>query len=123
MITTPRFSLFCWAMGCADMCWHLLYQLLDGLVGCRLDRHVNPLVIQDINKLGLRQTLLWWVLLFPALLKRAGRTGTILDGMLVGLCFSLVSAFYWFYGLFAGMFGLVWLIWFLWTTRPPFRNR
>ena len=26
---------------------------------------VNPLVIQDINKLGLRQTLLWWVLLFP----------------------------------------------------------
>lgn len=81
---------------------------------------VNPLVIQDINKLGLRQTLLWWVLLFPALLKRAGRTGTVLDGMLVGLCFSLISAFYWFYGLFAGMFGVVWLIWFLWTTRPPF---
>ena len=81
---------------------------------------VNPLVIQDINKLGLRQTLLWWLLLFPALLKRAGRTGTVVDGMLVGLCFSFISAFYWFYGLFAGMFGAVWLAWFLWTTRPPF---
>ena len=78
---------------------------------------VNPLVIQDINKLGLRQTLLWWVLLFPALLKRAGRTGTVLDGVLVGLCFSLISAFYWFYGLFAGYLELSgW--WFLWTTRP-----
>ena len=36
---------------------------------------VNPLVIQDINKLGLRQTLLWWVLLFPALLKRGRADG------------------------------------------------
>ena len=81
---------------------------------------VNPLVIQDINKLGLRQTLLWWMLLFPALLQRAARTGTIIDGLLVGVCFSLIAAFYWFYGLFSAMFGVVWLVWFLWKHRPPF---
>ena len=60
---------------------------------------VNPLVIQDINKLGLRQTLLWWMLLFPALLQRAARTGTIIDGVLVGVCFfsdSCILLVLWF---------------------------
>ena len=82
---------------------------------------INPLVIQDINKLGLRQTLLWWMLLFPVFLKRAAHTTTIIDGMLTGLCFTLVSAFYWFYGLFTGLFGVIWLTWFLWTSKPPWR--
>lgn len=82
---------------------------------------INPLVIQDINKLGLRQTLLWWLLLFPVFLQRAGRTTNISDGILVGMCFSLISAFYWFYGLFAGMLGVIWLAWFLWSTKPPWR--
>ena len=82
---------------------------------------INPLVIQDINKLGLRQVLLWWLLLFPVTLKKASRTGTILDGAMVGVCFSMISAFYWFYGLFAGLYGLIWLVWWLFETRPPWR--
>ena len=47
---------------------------------------VNPLVIQDINKLGLRQTLLWWLLLFPALLKVLADRDRI-GWYAVGLCF------------------------------------
>jgi len=82
---------------------------------------INPLVIQDINKLGLRQVTLWWLLLFPIFLQRAGRTTTIKDGISVGVCFTLISAFYWFYGLFAAMFGAIWLIWWLIAERPPWR--
>jgi hypothetical protein len=87
-------------------------------LGAGLVAIINPLVIQDINKLGLRQTFLWWLLLFPVFLKRARRTGTIIDGMQVGLCYTLISAFYWFYGLFAGMFGFIWLGWH-WIKEPP----
>lgn len=82
---------------------------------------INPLVIQDINKLGLRQVLLWWMLLFPVTLKRASRTGTIVDGAMVGICFSLISAFYWFYGLFAGIYGLIWVVWWWFESKPPWR--
>ena len=71
---------------------------------------VNPLAIQDINGTGLRQVLLWWLLLFPISLRRATRTGRWWDGIWVGLCFTLVATFYWFYGLFAAMFGLVWIL-------------
>jgi len=70
----------------------------------------NPLVIQDINGTGLRQVLLWWVLLFPIALRRALRTAHPLDGVVVGLLFTLVSAFYWFYGLFIALFALIWLV-------------
>ncbi|MCK6505033.1 hypothetical protein L6R53_16815 [Myxococcota bacterium] len=77
----------------------------------------NPLVIQDINGTGLRQVLLWWVLLFPIALRRALRTAHPVDGLVVGLIFTLVSAFYWFYGLFTAMFGLAWLSGFLLTQR------
>ena len=83
---------------------------------------LNPLVIQDINKLGLRQVILWWLLLLPIFMQRASRSGSIFDGILVGVCFTLVSAFYWFYGLFAAMFGLVWIIWWWTTTKPPWRH-
>jgi hypothetical protein len=83
---------------------------------------INPLVIQDINKTGLRQVTLWWLLLFPIFLQRAGRTGNILDGILSGLCFALIAAFYWFYGLFAGLFGLFWVLWWAWKERPPWRH-
>ena len=83
---------------------------------------VNPLVIVDINGTGLRQVLLWWLLLFPISLMRATRTRTILDGALVGLLFTLVSAFYWFYGLFAAMFGLIWLVSWWWSHRPSWRS-
>ena len=82
---------------------------------------INPLVIQDINKLGLRQVTLWWLLLFPIFLQRAGRTTAIADGIAVGVCFTLVSAFYWFYGLFAAMFGAIWLAWWWLSEKPPWR--
>ena len=81
---------------------------------------INPLVIQDINKIGLRQTLLWWLLLFPITLQRAGRRGRVVDGVMVGLLYTLIAAFYWFYGLFAAMFGVIWLSWWWIKTRPPF---
>jgi len=83
---------------------------------------VNPLVIVDINGTGLRQVLLWWLLLFPISLMRATRTRTLLDGALVGLLFTLVSAFYWFYGLFAVLFALMWLGWWWWNHRPSWRS-
>jgi len=82
---------------------------------------INPLVIQDINKLGLRQTFLWWLLLFPVFLQRASTQGTILSGLKVGICFTLISAFYWFYGLFAGMLGVIWILWWFIKKRPPWR--
>lgn len=79
----------------------------------------NPLVIVDVNGTGLRQVLLWWLLLFPISLIRVTRTKSVWDGMLVGVLFTLVSAFYWFYGLFAGMFALIFLVGTWWTQRPP----
>ena len=41
-----------------------LLSLSSGLIAI-----INPLVIQDINKLGLRQVVLWWLLLFPVFLQ------------------------------------------------------
>ena len=79
---------------------------------------VNPLVIVDVNGTGLRQVLLWWLLLFPIALTRATRRARIVDGVWVGLIFTLVSAFYWFYGLFAAMFGVLWVGHWWWTQRP-----
>lgn len=82
----------------------------------------NPLVIQDINKTGLRQVLLWWLLLYPIFLSRAGRTCERSDGVLVGVVFSAIAAFYWFYGLFAAMMTAVWLVWWWWSVRPPWQR-
>ena len=83
---------------------------------------VNPLAIQDVNGTGLRQVLLWWLLLFPISLRRATRSGKLIDGAAVGITFTLVAAFYWFYGLFAGMFGLIWVVHHPWTQRPGWRR-
>ena len=79
---------------------------------------LNPLVIQDINKLGLRQVILWWLLLYPIFLRRAQRTGTMADAMAAGILFVLTSAFYWFYGMFAGMMTLVHVVSWWWRERP-----
>ena len=68
---------------------------------------VNPLVFQDINKTGLRQVVLWWLLLYPVVLARAERTFRRADGVMVGIVFSLVAGFYWFYGLFAVLFSVL----------------
>lgn len=82
----------------------------------------NPLVVQDINKTGLRQVLLWWLLLYPIFLGRAGRTCRPIDGVMVGALFSLISAFYWFYGLFAAMMSVIWVVWWYAEQRPPLRQ-
>ena len=80
---------------------------------------VNPIVIQDINKTGLRQVVLWWLLLYPVFLTRAWRTGGRVAGVAAGLCYVAVAAFYWFYGLFAAMFTLL-FVGFLWARdRVP----
>ncbi len=123
--------------------WHhnlkvLLILLGNGLCGYALARQftdsrmvswaagcvaiANPLVIVDVNGTGLRQVLLWWLLLFPISLMRATRTARLLDGVWVGLLFTLVSAFYWFYGLFAGVFGLIWIGHWWVTQRPPWNR-
>lgn len=78
----------------------------------------NPLVIVDVNGTGLRQVLLWWMLLFPITLTRATRTARIVDGFWVGIMFTLVSAFYWFYGLFSAMFAVIWVSHWWYTQRP-----
>jgi hypothetical protein len=83
---------------------------------------VNPLAIQDVNGTGLRQVMLWWLLLFPITLRRATRTGRSIDGVWVGICLALVSTFYWFYGLFAALFGLIWVVHDQLTKRPGWRR-
>lgn len=111
----------------------LLILVVDGLCGYALARHfvpsrsvalaagfvavINPLNIQDLYGSGLRQVLLWWVLLFPILLDRAAHLGTKRAGALAGLCLALCGAFYWFYGLFAGMFLGLWLLDHAWSRR------
>jgi len=82
----------------------------------------NPLVIQDVNGTGLRQVLLWWLLLFPIALRRAMRTTKIIDGIWAGLAFSLVATFYWFYGLFAAMFAVIAMGFWLYRVRPGWRR-
>jgi hypothetical protein len=82
----------------------------------------NPLVIQDINGTGLRQVLLWWLLLFPVVLRRAMRTTRAVDGIWVGVVFSLIATFYWFYGLFAAMFGVIAIGFWVGRVRPGWRR-
>jgi hypothetical protein len=111
----------------------LLILVIDGLCGYALARHmvasrsvalaagfvavINPLNIQDLYGSGLRQVLLWWVLLFPVFLDRAAHRSTVRSGVLAGLCLALCGAFYWFYGLFAGMFLGIWLLDYVWSRR------
>jgi len=82
---------------------------------------VNPLVIQDLYGSGLRQCLLWWVLLFPALLHRAEQRGDWKSGALAGVVFGLAAAFYWFYGLFLAVFLVIWGLWKLLRERRAFQ--
>lgn len=71
---------------------------------------VNPLTIQEVQACGLRQAILWWVLLYPAVLDRALRRRTLPAGLLAGVVFGLAAAYYWFYGLFTGIFTVIWLV-------------
>jgi hypothetical protein len=78
---------------------------------------VNPLCILEVQASGLRQALLWWVLLYPAVLDRALRRRSLGAGVVAGACFGLAGAFYWFYGLFTGIFSVVWFIKHVVTER------
>lgn len=71
---------------------------------------VNPLTLQEVQSCGLRQAILWWVLLYPALIDRALRRRTLGGGVLAGAVFGLAGAYYWFYGLFTLVFSGVWFI-------------
>lgn len=84
---------------------------------------VNPIVIQDLYGSGLRQVLLWWVLLFPALLHRANRIGSPMSGAIAGIILGLTAAFYWFYGIFSAIFCLIWIIGYFWSNRADVQWR
>lgn len=71
---------------------------------------VNPLCLQEVQACGLRQAILWWVLLYPAVLDRALRRRTLRSGLLAGTVFGLAGAYYWFYGLFTVIFSGVWFV-------------
>ncbi len=100
--------------------------VLDGVAGYALARYfsgsiaaalaacsiavANPINILEVGECGLRQAILWWVLLYPALLDRALRRRTLGSGVLAGVCLGLAGAWYWFYGLFAAIFTVLWLV-------------
>lgn len=71
---------------------------------------VNPLCLLEVQASGLRQALLWWVLLYPPLLDRALRRRSLGAGVIAGVCLGAAGAFYWFYGLFTGIFSVVWVV-------------
>lgn len=116
----------------------LLILTLDGLCGYALARHftagrlaalaaglvavVNPLNIQDLNGSGLRQCLLWWVLLYPVFLDRAARRRRLVDLLAAGACAGMAAAWYWFYGLFAGVYTGLFMAWLLLTRQATVRG-
>jgi hypothetical protein len=116
----------------------LIILTLDGLCGYALARHytrdrmialaaciiavINPLNIQDINGSGLRQCVLWWMLLYPVFLDRAAHSKRLREAIAAGLCLGLCAAWYWFYGLMAGVFTGMYLLWHLLGGQLPWRS-
>lgn len=84
---------------------------------------VNPVNVHDLYGSGLRQVVLWFLLLFPLLLDRAERRERPWTGIAAGVVLGLVGAFYWFYGLFAGMFLVLWSVDLVWRERRRIRIR
>ena len=101
-------------LGGNGLCAYALGRYFSGSVSAALGACaiavVNPLTLQEVQASGLRQALLWWVLLYPPLLDRALRRRAIGSGVLAGLCFGLAASYYWFYGLFTGIFTAVWFV-------------
>lgn len=96
------------------LCAYALGRYFSGSVSAALGACavavVNPLCLLEVQASGLRQALLWWVLLYPPLLDRALRRRTLGSGVVAGLCLGIAAAFYWFYGLFTAIFSVVWFI-------------
>ncbi len=117
----------------------LLVLSLNGVAGYALGRYasgsiagglagtavavVNPLTLLEVQASGLRQALLWWVLLLPPLLDRALRRRDLPTGVLAGACWGIAGAFYWFYGLFCGIFAMIWGIRHLIVDRARLEAR
>lgn len=97
------------------------YRLVAACAG--LMAVINPLSLQDLYGSGLRQLVLWFLLLFPLLLDRAERRANPADGVAAGIALGLVGAFYWFYGLFAAMFFGLWFVDMLIRERRRLRLR
>ncbi|MDP2314223.1 MAG: hypothetical protein Q8P41_15070 [Pseudomonadota bacterium] len=96
------------------LCAYALGRYFSGSVSAALGACalavVNPLCLLEVQASGLRQALLWWVLLYPPLLDRALRRRSLASGVVAGLCFGVAGAFYWFYGLFTAIFSVVWFL-------------
>ncbi|MFN7145136.1 MAG: hypothetical protein ACK4YP_15270, partial [Myxococcota bacterium] len=64
-------------LGGNGLCGYALARYFSGSVSAALGACavavVNPLTLQEVQASGLRQALLWWVLLYPALFDRALR--------------------------------------------------
>jgi hypothetical protein len=103
------------------------YALARSLVGDRplalaagLVAVVNPVCLQDIEASGLRQVLLWWLLLLPIPLRKAIEEQSAPAAAMAGVLLGLTAIFYWFYGLFAGILIAIWLAMRLWRHgRSP----
>lgn len=103
------------------LCAYALGRYFSGSISAAIGASViavaNPLCLMEIQACGLRQAILWWILLYPPLLDQALRRRTISSALLAGLCLALVGAFYWFYGLFSFIFTIIWIIKHLITER------
>ncbi len=96
------------------VCGYAMARYFSGSISASLAASVvaviNPLTLTEVQACGLRQALLWWVLLYPALLDRALRRRNVAAGVTAGACLGIAAAFYWFYGLFTVVFSVVWFV-------------
>ncbi len=96
------------------LCGYALGRYFSGSISAALAAStiavINPVTLLEVQSCGLRQAVLWWVLLYPAVLDRALRRRSFASGAAAGITLGLAGAWYWFYGLFAGMFTAIWIV-------------
>ncbi|MBM4392263.1 MAG: hypothetical protein FJ090_14175 [Deltaproteobacteria bacterium] len=96
------------------LCGYALARYFSGSISAALAAStiavVNPLTQLEVQSCGLRQAVLWWVLLYPAVLDRALRRRSFASGAAAGITLGLAAAWYWFYGLFASIFTAIWIV-------------
>jgi len=66
----------------------------------------NSFVFLELYESGLRQAILWWMILAMLYLEKVLKEGRLRDGLWAGIFFGLTASFYWFYGLFLGMYAV-----------------